>query len=161
MVCSNCGRATDNAERYCRACGADLVEHALAPQRLSMQNEITPSLVPVPAKDPDQLMGDGIGSVIMGDGFLFVGIILSAVESSVSSMLWLLLLIPAFIFYGKGFADILQAKQIRRRQKESNISSLHAAGPSPAALTGAFQTHGSGELIARPSVTERTTRQLK
>ncbi len=161
MVCPNCGKATDNAERYCRACGADFLSLSITPQNVSLQNKDAGSQIAGRGKDPDELMGNGIGAAIVGDGFLMVGIILSAVESSVNSMLWLLLLIPAFILYGKGFADILHARQIRRRLQEQKAVELPSPEASQRSITAAFQKHGSDELSMRPSVTDRTTRQLR
>ena len=113
----------------------------------------------LPSNDPDELTSNGIGSVIMGDGFLIVGIILSATESSISSLLWLFLLIPAFFFFGRGFANVLKARQIRRRQKLLTAST--AAGELPAAvLVEELNQLASGKLPKAVSVTERTTREL-
>src|SRR5678815_4450642 len=96
-------------EKFCRNCGARLeTSFTRYPSNLS-------------PKDPDELVGNGIGAVIFGDGVLIVAIILSAIQSSVSSLLWLLLLIPAFFCYGKGFADVLLARQIRRRIKQDQL----------------------------------------
>jgi hypothetical protein len=112
----------------------------------------------LPSNHPDELTCSGIGNVIMGDGFLIVGVILSATESSISSLLWLFLLIPAFFFFGKGLANVLKARQIRRRQK----SLLNVAGPAElsAETFPSSDTLGklvSGKLPKAPSVTERTT----
>jgi hypothetical protein len=112
------------------------------------------------ANDPDELTSSGIGSVIMGDGFLIVAIILSATQSSISSLLWLFLLIPAFFFFGKGFANVLKARQIRKR-----LRSLPGAGLSDQATRtiSAGDTFGrlaSGKLPQAHSITERTTREL-
>jgi hypothetical protein len=115
-------------------------------------------------KDPDSLTSNGIASVIIGDGFFMVAVILAATNSAFSSMLWLFLLIPAFFFFGKGFADVLHARQIRRRQKQSELS---AAVQSPELQTGRpsaieiFEKVISRELTPVPSVTDRTTRNLK
>jgi hypothetical protein len=122
------------------------------------------SLTNVKSKDPDELIGEGIGSVIIGDGFFMVAVILSAAHSSVSSLLWLSLLIPAFFFFGKGFADVFHARQIRRRIKRNdfNDASNHLALSSPPTLVvDAFKKSLSGEVVAMPSVTERTTRNLE
>jgi hypothetical protein len=111
----------------------------------------------VPPKDPDELTGNGIGSVIVGDGFFMVAVILSVTSSPIQSLLWLLLLIPAFFFFGKGFADVLHARQIRRRlaNQPGSTQSLTAAS-----IVDGLHESISGEL-ALPSVTERTTRNLK
>ena len=138
-------------ERFCRKCGTR-IETSIAkwPSKLS-------------SKDPDELTGNGIGAVFTGDGLLMVAIILSATQTSASSLLWLLLLIPAFFFFGKGFAYILHAKQIRRRINQDALN--HAAqqlySTSHATLGGVLNQSFSGELVSMPSVSERTTRNLE
>ena len=153
MFCSKCGNQGDKGEKFCRKCGTDLEETSLVSARqdfLQGKNTVA-DLSKAPFKDPDELAGNGIGKVFAGDGFLLVAIILSATESSVSSLLWLFLLIPAFFFFGKGFADVFQARQIRRRMKQDELDG--------APRTDVFKNLASSELIT-PSVTERTTRQL-
>ena len=145
MFCAKCGQENGSVVNFCRSCGFDLQPSALIP---SQPHERWMTL---PSNDPDELTSSGIGSVIMGDGFLIVAIILSATESSISSLLWLFLLIPAFFFFGKGFANVLKARQIRRRQK--SLPGGTGSAELRAATIPAFQrpTH---------SVTERTTREL-
>jgi hypothetical protein len=109
-------------------------------------------------KDPDELTGNGVASVFVGDGFFMVAVILSATHTSISSLLWLLLLIPAFFFFGKGFRDVWQARQIRSRLKESERSSFELESGS--SLFASIKT-ASGELVSGSSITERTTRQLE
>jgi hypothetical protein len=115
------------------------------------------------SKDPDELTGNGIGSVIMGDGFLMVAVILGVTHTAVSSLLWLLLLIPAFFFFGKGFADVLHARQIHRRLKQNALDPAPTTGKLPpprASIAEVLKHHTSGELVTTPSVTETTTRHL-
>ncbi|HMJ25366.1 MAG TPA: zinc ribbon domain-containing protein [Pyrinomonadaceae bacterium] len=163
MVCSNCGNQGDERERFCRKCGTDLETAlpALTRQRRH-QPRVDANLIVAHSKDPDELTGNGIGSVIMGDGFLMVAVILGATNTAISSLLWLLLLIPAFFFFGKGFADVLHARQIRRRLKAHEAVPAMADPTSPqASIADVFKQHTSGDLAATPSVTERTTRELK
>ena len=149
MRCARCGNAPDQGERFCRKCGADLENTFPAP---AAQNPLASKinnqrLSPAVTKDPDELIGRGMASFFIGDGFFIVGILLSVMESSVTSLLWLLLLIPAFLFFGKGVSDVFQAKQIRRRRKQDQLESAPTSPP--------------GNLFPATSVTERTTRQLK
>jgi hypothetical protein len=109
-------------------------------------------------RDPDELTGNGVASVFIGDGFFIVAVILSATHTAISSLLWLLLLIPAFFFFGKGFRDVWQARQIRRRLKENARASFELESGS--SLFTSIKT-ASGELLSGSSVTERTTRQLE
>src|SRR5689334_19917961 len=98
MRCSSCGRKSDEPVRYCRSCGAALDEDTLA--GLPAEQEASPAWArpsrPSPSADPDELVGAGIGKVITGDGLLMVALALSVTHTSVSSLLWLLLLIPTF-----------------------------------------------------------------
>lgn len=152
MRCTNCGSHSDYHEQFCRKCGADLVglrNQSIEPSKPNvLQSAVTNAELPLRTeKDPDELIGRGLASLFIGDGFFIVGILLSVMESSVTSLLWLLLLIPAFVFFGKGVSDVFQAKQIRRRRKQNQ-------------LNAATTTQTSFDLNPATSVTERTTRQL-
>ena len=151
MLCSNCGHSAPKNERFCRQCGTLISGSNL------VANEPQTYVSNAPPGDPDELTGNGIGSVIVGDGFLMVAVILSATSSSISSLLWLLLLIPAFFFFGKGFADVLHARQIRKRIKHEAPGSTGSLTAS--SVVDALQKSISGELTL--SVTDRTTRNLK
>lgn len=166
MFCSKCGNQNGENINFCRQCGGDLENTSLTPvkQSLLRGKSVSESLTNAKSKDPDELTGNGIGSVIIGDGFFMVAVILSATHSSVSSLLWLFLLIPAFFFFGKGFADVLHARQIRRRLKQNELNDAPKVAELPPPRVSFIDTikkHTSGELIPVPSITERTTRDLK
>lgn len=158
MFCSKCGQANVETERFCRKCGNDLPALSI----MSVGRMLEPSRQGE-TRDPDALTSNGIASVIIGDGFFMVAVILALVQSSVSSMLWLVLLIPAFFFFAKGFADVLHARQIRKRIKTEELTGRdnHELPPGRPIAIEAFQKVISGELTPMPSVTERTTRDLK
>jgi hypothetical protein len=129
-----------------------------------LQNGGGGNLFAAHSKDPDELTGNGVGAFIMGDGILIVAVILAVTLTSISSLLWLLLLIPAFFLYGKGLADILHARQIYRRRKQNALDpklETTELPPPPASVVDVFRKYASGELLASPSVTERTTGRLK
>jgi hypothetical protein len=159
LFCASCGNRSDESEKFCRRCGANLPTAQIARGKERTQ-------APGPGKglrvythrDADELTGNGVASVFIGDGFFMVAVILSATHTSISSLLWLLLLIPAFFFFGKGFRDVWQARQIRRRLKENAQASLELESGS--SLFASIKT-ASGELLSGSSVTERTTRQLE
>ena len=164
MSCPGCGTRSEDNERFCRKCGANLATAPVAGGGKELVRDLSSGdgLTTGAEKDPDVLTGNGVASFFIGDGFFFTGVILAATDTAVSSLLWLLMLIPAFFFYGKGFRDIWQARQIRRRLKQNELTAKPAPELEPP-RTSAFAARksASGELLSRPSVTERTTRELK
>ena len=150
MHCKSCNRHIESGEKFCRHCGSSV---ALSAKPTTSQLLMRDS-GGFHSKDPDELVSNGIGSVIMGDGFFITAVLLSATNSAVGSLLWLLLLIPAFFFFGKGFADVLHAKQIRRRLKNETLAELPPPRASIAELIGE-----SGRLLTR-SNRNRTTHEL-
>lgn len=157
MFCPKCSSQIDEKMNYCRNCGSDLGSSLVKKSHFSLVFSNTNS------KDPDELTAEGIGKVIMGDGFFMVAIFLSVTHSSISSFLWLFLLIPAFFFFGIGLADVLLARQIRRKQKKEEIKteSKPAELPPPSiSFVDVIIKNTSRELIPVPSVTEKTTRDL-
>lgn len=163
MFCSKCGNQNGKNLNFCRKCGNELENSlSVSDKQTHLHKKNIQYLAQAQSKDPDELTGNGIGSVIVGDGFFMVAVLLSTIQSPVNSLLWLLLLIPAFFFFGKGFSDVLHAKQIRRRQKElSRAANTVNLPPAHLSIVTAFKNSISGELAALPSVTERTTRNLK
>jgi hypothetical protein len=65
MFCSKCGNQDDASERFCRGCGA-VLDKALAPS--AGQHALERPVAE--AQDPDELIGSGVASFFMGDGFL-------------------------------------------------------------------------------------------
>lgn len=165
MFCSKCGNQDDEAVNFCRRCGAVSENLSLSPTKQTFLDKkiVGENLAKTHLKDPDELTGKGIGNVIIGDGFFMVAVILSATHSTVSSLLWLFLLIPAFFFFGRGCADILHARQIRRRGKQAeqlkNAPGINELPPQRESFIETVKKHVSGELTPL-SVTERTTRDL-
>lgn len=164
MFCSQCGNQNKESERFCRNCGANLEKSLSIPVKQNMPPMKSHGAVPVqaPSKDPDGLTGNGIGSVIVGDGFFMVAVILSATHTSISSLLWLLLLIPAFFFFGKGFADVLHGRQIRRRLEQSQLNNESViAALQPPHISVIDIIKNSGDLITTSNAANRVTRELK
>lgn len=148
MFCSKCGRPNQEGLNFCRICG----------------NDVALGLAKKPLNDPDELTGRGIRDVVIGDGFFMVAIILGVTTSQVSGFLWLSLLIPAFYFFGKGFSNVLYARQIRKRVERGDLINTKTVGelmpPTQDPIVEVFRKAISGELLGVPSVTEKTTRSL-
>jgi hypothetical protein len=165
MFCPKCRSQNNQGANFCRKCGADLESAMLAPFKpSSIDNKVDGrSLTKIKSIDPDELTAGGIANIIIGDGFFMVAVILSATHSSVSSLLWLFLLIPAFYLFGRGFADVLHARQIQRRMKKNELDGVPKTAellPSRESVIDTAIKHTSGELVPLPSVTEGTTREL-
>ena len=166
MFCPKCGNQNSNHSLFCRKCGTDLESALLAPVKpISIDKKVIGrNLAKTESKDPDELTAGGIANVIIGDGIFMVAVILSATDSSVSSLLWLLLLIPAFFLFGKGFADVLRARQIQRRLRKSELggdSKLAELLAPRDSIIDTIKKQRSGELVPVPSVTEGTTSELR
>ncbi len=161
MYCSKCGSHSDEGVSFCRKCGAGLESTSLARGGESSPPESAGGrgLRRAQAADPDELTAAGVGNVIVGDGFFITAVILSATYTSISSLLWLLLLIPAFYCFGRGLKDVLHAKQIRRSRKQSELSGASKAElpPPRASVADIIRSHTSGELLR---ATKRTTGEL-
>jgi zinc-ribbon domain len=168
MLCPNCGNQNGQEVNFCRTCGTDFEKASLALDKqgaLPVKKGVRGArLTKAESKDPDELIANGIGGIIMGDGFFMIAVILSATNASISSLLWLLMLIPAFFYFGKGFADILHAKRICQRLKANELKAAKAVAELPRlrpSVVDIFQDHISGGLLATGGATERTTRELQ
>lgn len=162
IYCLKCGNHSGEGFSFCRKCGASLEGASLARagrSLLSRGDAVTKSAA---ATDPDELLANGIGAAIVGDGFFITAVILSATHTSISSLLWLLLLIPAFYCFGRGFKDILHARQIQRRQKQAQLNAAPPAElPPPRASVADFiRSHTSADLLPLPRPPKRTTGDL-
>jgi hypothetical protein len=164
MYCSKCGSSSGEGLSFCRKCGAGLESASLARGVESSPTKRAGgrSLTRAHAVDPDEMLANGIGSAIVGDGFFITAVLLSATHTSISSLLWLLLLIPAFYCFGRGFRDVLHARQIRRSRKQGELSTaakaeLLSPPPPRASVADIIRGHTSGELLR---ATKRTTGEL-
>ena len=93
----------------------------------------------------------GMAGVSMGVGFMLVAMAIGLFGRGRGWWFWLL--IPAFIFLGKGVADIVTAKM------ELNSGAVRTAVP-PAPRAVEVPPHNTGPIVPPPSVTEQTTRHL-
>lgn len=166
MYCPKCGSHGGEGLNFCRRCGADLVTAPLAPAGGgTLSRRDGGGVGRAPARDPDEMTAEGIGGIIVGDGFFIIGVLLSATHTSISSMLWLLLLLPAFFCFGRGFKDVLHARQIRLRQKQQAALAEPRAPaaelpPPRASVADIIGARASGELLGAPPALGRTTGEL-
>lgn len=163
IYCSKCGSRSGDGVTFCRKCGEVLNGASLARAEDRRPQKRPRAVLPkTHAGDPDEMTASGVGSVIIGDGFFIIAVILSATHTSISSLLWLLLLIPAFYCFGRGLTDILHAKQIRLRQKQSELNAAPATElpPPHTSVADLIRTHTSADLLPLPRPPKRTTGEL-
>ena len=149
MYCPNCAVPNADDAKFCRGCGANL---SLVPQALTGQ---LPQAKHGRHRhdsqgDDEPSLGNGITQTFMGLGFLTVAIILW-----ITRMWWgVWMLIPAFIFMGRGVAGIVTAMQ----SQQSAAARGRIPAP-PSASAGPMPIQTPPELMAPPaSVTESTTK---
>jgi hypothetical protein len=95
----------------------------------------------------------------MGVGFLVLALALMLFGSDMGGKSWWFwMLIPAFIFLGKGIGQIVQVKQ---QGKTLPPGSASLAAISQQQTPSALPPRNTGQLVPTPpSVTESTTRHL-
>jgi hypothetical protein len=95
----------------------------------------------------------------MGIGFLVVALAIALFgRDSGGNTWWFWMLIPAFLFLGKGIGEFIQAKQQGKSLPSPPASLISGA---PARNVSALPPRDTAELVrSPPSVTEGTTRHL-
>jgi hypothetical protein len=160
MYCPKCAAQNLDDAKFCRACGADI---SLVPQAVA--GELAERLAAVegggnqcaPGKEAPSVEG-AVVSLFMGAAFLVIALALSM--SGSGSGWWFYMLIPSFIFFGKGVGALVRIREDRLRPAPP----AYAPGTtqlSPPRRASALPPRDTGEMIAPPaSVTEATTRHL-
>lgn len=122
-------------------------------------------------KDPAEVYGDGVKSVITGFGFLAVSMALFFTGVAGGQKWWWAMLFPAFFAFAKGMSDILKSRKIIEARRVSAFAqpTWNSLGPDQAspqlrsAPAGGFapdSRYRTGDLVP-PSVTDGTTRHLE
>jgi hypothetical protein len=161
MYCPKCAAQNLDDAKFCRTCGADI---SLVPQAVT--GELAERLAAVerggaagcsPGKESPSVEG-AVVSLFMGAAFLVIALALSM--SASGDNWWFYMLIPSFVFFGKGVGALVHIREDRLRPAPPAYASetTHLQPPRHA---GALTPRDTGEMIARPpSVTEATTRHL-
>ena len=165
MFCPKCAAQNLDGASFCRSCGANI---SLVPQAMT-------GPVPEPSEpiSRDALrearrrkrhsgpptISEAITKAFMGLGFLVVALAIALFgRDTGGNTRWFWMLIPAFLFLGKGIGEFIQAKQ-QGKSLPSPPASLVSG--SPAQNVSALPPRNTAELVhAPPSVTEGTTRHL-
>jgi zinc-ribbon domain len=161
MYCPNCATQNVDGSKFCRSCGANI---ALVPMALSgqLENDLVASESLEESKAGGACGGnrkrsaeDGIKSIFIGIGFLFVALALALNHAN----WWFWLLIPAFATFGGGVAEFLKSRRLLRQAPVwagTTATSMKSPRHSTPVLPRA-----TNELTQQPpSITEGTTRHL-
>ena len=151
MYCPRCATQNIDSARYCRSCGAHL---SLVPQALTGE-------LPQPesrrdrrdrrrGRDREPDLTRGIRKTSMGLAFMAILIALVLTRHSIGmGEIWFV--IPAFMFLGKGIAEIVSARAAQR-----------AINPPPQQAPETHRFPAASFVVDEPpSVTENTTRRLE
>ena len=130
MNCCECGTQRPGSDRSCRGCGSPVSPLVASPSECDqlLVRSGDGNLRARSLEAADDATARGLTKVIAGDGFFMVAVLLSIAQASGGSLLWLLILIPAFVLFGQGLSDVFKARQTRRR-----VASLDPAALSPPA----------------------------
>jgi hypothetical protein len=172
MYCPKCANPIDDAQKFCRSCGANV---SLVPQALTGQ---LPEAVPErrhgrhrhPLHDKKTPTLEGaVSTFFSGIGFLLVSLAVSRYAPA-GHIWWFWLLLPAFSLIGSGVGQYLKLKNAEREPQHAFSSSsppVNFPPPSPQQLPIAnlpvanLSAPTTSELIKPSSVTEHTTRHLE
>ncbi|MFN0124384.1 MAG: zinc ribbon domain-containing protein, partial [Blastocatellia bacterium] len=176
MFCPNCAASIDGV-KFCRSCGADVTQVGLAMQG-GLARTDTQRISPVntggqtePPTRWDQRQArrhayahaemaglpGGIQKIMMGAGFIFVSLA-ALFWAPAGRVYWFWLLIPAFMFLGRGLAQIAQAvmtKQEPAANPPNAMPQTYAPAPDTGALLSSRQPPAA-ETSLPGSITEGT-----
>ncbi len=162
MFCPKCGTENPNDGRFCRVCGANLVNVlAFVEGSLVTESEF------VADEKIANLYSSGIRNIILGFGFFLTSIFVKSIPGD--TYFWLLFMIPAFCLLASGIPRIVKYEELKKANKlrlpaAQNFAETQlkqALPPSQVDYIKPNTKFKTEELIERPpSVTESTTKNL-
>ena len=155
MFCPKCATQNVDGASFCRACGANI---SLVPQALAGQLPTSPETecedFGFRRRRREPSLDLSVRSLMMGVAFAATAV-LAGRFSPGGARWWFWLLVPAAIFFSRGFSSVLRMTLTKRQTQGFVAARTTALRPEnvPSVKTGELMT-------PVPSVTEGTTRHL-
>ncbi len=164
MFCPKCGIENPDNGKFCRSCGANLI-NVLAVVNGSFALEQNPI---IENNDPD-IYSKGVRNVILGFGFGLVSMLLFTMPGN--TIFWLFFMIPGFYLLASGVMKILKAEAlIKEKSARPTViqiptlpqnQPINALPPTSTDYVSPIGKSYTTDNLAVPSVTEETTKHLE
>lgn len=166
MFCPKCGAENPNDGKFCRSCGANLSNVlAVVDGKFSEPQEI------IETENHTELKSTGVRNVLLGLGFVAIGVFLFAMPGD--TIFWLLAMLPGFFLFASGVSRIMTADaaknnkiKINKPAEKLKLSKAEANIKLPPKSENYIKpqnsTYRTDDLAPQfSSVIEDTTRQLE